>query len=299
MAEVNMSQTQIKYLSDQGLLKLWEKISNTFLRDSEVVDALTVSGEGKIITSADDVFVQKKTLDAATTSLSERIEEVAAAQGTNIDDKTIVNKNGVLQTSLFLLNDSDNHVLKIVTTEGDASTSVTEWDYTEFYQEAVKDGILESASLVVVPGDEAATDGRSEGTYLKLVFNSSSGKDPIYINVTDLIDVYAGSDYISVDKVDGSSTISLKTTELVEYLKTDDALGVTSLVTRVEAVVDQMSALETIVSDLQNAWKDYESDITHLQEQITANAENVTSLMDQVKAFPNTPISDDDIDNLV
>lgn len=294
MAEVNMS--QIKYLSDTGLVKLWEKISDTFLRDSEVLDALTTSGEGKIITSADDVFVQKKTLDATKTELSERIEEVAAAQGTNIDGKTIINKDGILQTNLILSNDKDNHTLSIIT-GGEESTVVSTWDYTEFYQEAVKDGILDSVSLVVIPSEgEEVVDGRSEGTYLKFMFNTSSGKEPIYVNVTDLIDVYTGSNYISVDKVNGSSTISLKTTELVEYLKTDNALGITSLITRVESVESEISGLKKMIEDLQKAWA--ELDITGLQEQVESNTSNLASLTEYVNMLPNTPITIEEIDAL-
>lgn len=294
MAEVNMS--QIKYLSDTGLVKLWEKISDTFLRDSDVLDALTTSGEGKIITSADDVFVQKKTLDAAKTELSERIEEVAAAQGTNIDGKTIINKDGVLQTNLILSNDKDNHTLSIIT-GGEESTVVSTWDYTEFYQEAVKDGILDSVSLVVIPSEgEEVVDGRGEGTYLKFMFNTSSGKEPIYVNVTDLIDVYTGSNYISVDKANGSSTISLKTTELVEYLKTDDALGITSLITRVESVESEISGLKKTIEDLQKAWD--ELDITGLQEQVESNTSNLASLTEYVNTLPNTPITIEEIDAL-
>lgn len=294
MAEVNMS--QIKYLSDTGLVKLWEKISDTFLRDSDVLDALTTAGEGKIITSADDVFVQKKTLDATKTELSERIEEVAAAQGTNIDGKTIINKDGILQTNLILSNDKDNHTLSIIT-GGEESTVVSTWDYTEFYQEAVKDGILDSVSLVVIPSEgEEVVDGRVEGTYLKFMFNTSSGKEPIYVNVTDLIDIYTGSSYISVDKVNGSSTISLKTTELVEYLKTDNALGITSLITRVESVESEISGLKKMIEDLQKAWA--ELDITGLQEQVESNTSNLASLTEYVKTLPNTPITLEEIDAL-
>lgn len=294
MAEVNMS--QIKYLSDTGLVKLWEKISDTFLRDSDVLDALTTAGEGKIITSADDVFVQKKTLDATKTELSERIEEVAAAQGTNIDGKTIINKDGILQTNLILSNDKDNHTLSIIT-GGEESTVVSTWDYTEFYQEAVKDGILDSVSLVVIPSEgEEVVDGRSEGTYLKFMFNTSSGKEPIYVNVTDLIDVYTGSNYISVDKANGSSTISLKTTELVEYLKTDDALGITSLITRVESVESEISGLKKTIEDLQKAWD--ELDITGLREQVATNTANLNSLTEYVNTLPNTPITAEEIEAL-
>lgn len=293
MAEVNMS--QIKYLSDKGLSKLWEKISSTFLRDSEVVDALTVSGEGRIITSADEVFVQKKKLDDATSKLSARIEEVAAAQGTNIDGETIINKDGVLQTNLILSNDKDNHTLSIIT-GGEESTVVSTWDYTEFYQEAVKDGILDSVSLVVIPKDEATTESRSDGTYLKFVFNTSSGKDPIYVNVTDLIDVYAGSDYISVEKGDGTSTISLDTAKLVEHLKGQDIYNVTSLISRVENVESEMLVLKKLVEDLQKAWG--ELDITGLQERVATNAANLNNLTEYVNGLPNTPITDEEIMDL-
>lgn len=49
----------------------------------------------------------------------------------------------------------------------------------------VKDGMLTDAELVANPA------GQSAGTYIKLTWNTDSGKkDPMYINVTSLIDIY-------------------------------------------------------------------------------------------------------------
>lgn len=49
----------------------------------------------------------------------------------------------------------------------------------------VKDGMLDSASLATNP------EGQPAGTYIVLTWNTDSGKkDPMYINVTSLIDVY-------------------------------------------------------------------------------------------------------------
>jgi len=47
----------------------------------------------------------------------------------------------------------------------------------------VKDGMLSSAELVTNPENKT-------GTYLKLTFNTDSDTDPLFVPVTDLIDVY-------------------------------------------------------------------------------------------------------------
>lgn len=292
MADINV--TQIKYLDHTGLTTLWEKISNVFLRDSEVINALTTYGEGQIITDEGGVFIQKTTLDEIAQLLNERMDEIEAAQGTNIDDDTIINNEGKLQTDLLLSNDKDNHILSIVTGKG---STVSTWDYTEFYNEAVKDGILDTVSLVVVPDDETADVSKQEpGTYLKFVFNTSSGKNPLYVNVTDLIDIYTGSNYIEVTKSGETSTINLKTTELVSYLKTDDALGITSLIVRMENMENKISEIEQLVKNLQDAWEAL--DIAGLQEQVSDNKNNISEIFEYLKTVPNTPITTEEINAL-
>lgn len=282
----------IRYLDHQGLKTLWDKISNTFLRDSEVLDALTTYGEGKIITEADKVFIQKDVLDEVNRILTERIEDLEASQGTNIDEDTIINHEGKLQTDLLLSNDKDNHILSIVTGKG---TQVSTWDYTEFYNEAVKDGILHDVSLIVVPTDETAeASGQEPGTYLKFIFNLSSGKQPLYVNVTDLIDVYTGSNYIKVEKKNGHSEISIKETELVNYLKTDDALGITSITTRIDTLETELNGVKEDVLALQNAW----SGLQPVIEQVETNTADIATIKETLKTVPTQPITDQMIEDL-
>lgn len=286
----------IKYLDHEGLVALWDKISNTYLRNSNVVEALTTFGEGKIIVSEDGTFIQKGTFDGAVTELTERIEEVAAAQGTNIDNDTIVNKEGILQTNLILQNDKDNHVLSLMTgSENGKGTVVSTWDYNDFYQEAVKDGILENVELIVVPDDETIeASGKDAGTYLKFTFNTASGKQPIYVNVTDLIDVYNGSDYISVEKSGGVATISLKKAELVADIR--DALGIDSIISRLEGVEGGVAEVKELIKSLQESWESI--DLTGLQEQIADNTARIGEIFEILETVPNTPITIEEIEAL-
>ena len=61
----------------------------------------------------------------------------------------------------------------------------------------VKDGMLDSVELVANPADQAA------GTYLVFTWNTEAGlSEPMYVPVTDLIDVYTQGDGITIeDKV--------------------------------------------------------------------------------------------------
>lgn len=53
----------------------------------------------------------------------------------------------------------------------------------------VKDGMLDTVELVENP------EGQTAGTYLKLTWNTDSGKTgPMYVNLTDLIDVYSNGE---------------------------------------------------------------------------------------------------------
>ena len=58
----------------------------------------------------------------------------------------------------------------------------------------VKDGMLDSVELVANPDDQAA------GTYLVFTWNTEAGlSEPMYVPVTDLIDVYTQGDGISIE----------------------------------------------------------------------------------------------------
>ena len=282
----NIQVNQIKYLGEEALNALWEKISATYLRQANTEEALTTFGDSNIIKTEDKTFIQKGTFDELERVLTERMDDIEAAQGTNIDNNTIVNKDGLLQTDLLLSNDKDNHILSIVTGKGN---TVSTWDYTEFYQEAVKDGILESVSLIVIPGDENAVDGRGEGTYLKFVFNTAAGQDPIYVNVTDLIDIYTGSTYIDVT----NGVISIKQTEFINYLKTEDALNITGIISRIETNEDNIAALQEAIANL-NLDEVLEK-LTKLDERVADTEATVGEILTYLQNVPNTPITRSEI----
>ena len=283
----NIQVNQIKYLGEEALNALWEKISATYLRQANTEEALTTFGDSNIIKTEDKTFIQKGTFDELERVLTERMDDIEAAQGTNIDNNTIVNKDGLLQTDLLLSNDKDNHILSIVTGKGN---TVSTWDYTEFYQEAVKDGILESVSLIVIPDDEPVMPGsREKGTYLKFVFNTAAGQDPIYVNVTDLIDIYTGSTYIDVT----NGVISIKQTEFVEYLKTENALNITGIISRIETNEDNIAALQEAIANL-NLDEVFEK-LSKLDERITDTEATVGEIVTYLQNVPNTPITSGEI----
>lgn len=284
MADIQVN--QIKYLGEEALVALWEKISATYLRQANTEEALTTFGESNIIKTEDKTFIQKGTFDTTTKELTERMDDIEAAQGTNIDNDTIINKDGLLQTDLLLSNDKDNHILSIVTGKGN---TVSTWDYTEFYQEAVKDGILENVSLIVVPDDEDATESREAGTYLKFVFNTASGQDPIYVNVTDLIDIYTGSTYIDVT----NGQISIKQTEFIEYLKTENALNITGIISRIETNEENIAKLQEAIANLN--LDEVLSQLSGLDERVTDVETTVENIITYLQDVPNTPITSDEI----
>lgn len=97
-----------------------------------------------------------------------------------------------------------------------------------------KDMVVQSGAIEVNPS------GQSEGTYIVLTLANATN-DKLYINVTDLIDVYTGSTYISVK--DG--VISLNISQLNNVYATVNT--VSSLQTQVNA---QSTAITNINSKI-------------------------------------------------
>lgn len=115
-------------------------------------------------------------------------------KGINDNDKILkVDSDRTISATVSLGYDSAGKKLQL---KGINEEVFNELDATPF----IKDGMLDSATLEVNPS------GQSAGTYIKLVFNTESGKDPIYINVTSLIDVYTQGNGISIS----GKTISVK-----------------------------------------------------------------------------------------
>lgn len=89
----------------------------------------------------------------------------------------------------------DSGSKKIVLT-GINDAEIASIDATAF----IKDGMINTVELVTNPEDQPA------GTYIKVTFNTDAGKEPIFLNVTSLIDLYTSGNGISIS----GKTISIK-----------------------------------------------------------------------------------------
>lgn len=99
----------------------------------------------------------------------------------------------------------------------------------------IKDGMLQSVDLITIPDDEAATNARPAGKYLKLTWNTDSDLDVTYLNVSELIDIYSlvtgpkvEGTYIDLTaEVSGSGTVAdpWKVSVKIDETKLTAALG--------------------------------------------------------------------------
>ena len=123
----------------------------------------------------------------------------------NIKNHICINNGEVGANFELSYNKSNKRINFIIrtTSGGGVIDSITQSiDCTDF----IKDGMLESANVEVNP------EGHDVGTYIKLVFNTDAGKDPVYINVSDLIHEYTAGDGINISEgVISTTPISIKT----------------------------------------------------------------------------------------
>ena len=106
------------------------------------------------------------------------IVPAATVTGVDPDDKFLTLTEKLLSVTASLKYDTEAKKIQLIGKDG--RTAISEIDATAF----IKDGMLDNAELVVNP------DGQTAGTYFKLTWNTDAGKEVMYVNVTDLIDVY-------------------------------------------------------------------------------------------------------------
>lgn len=104
-------------------------------------------------------------------------------------------------------------------------------------EDFIKDGMLEDVELVQLTGGTGANpSGLTNGTYLHFIFNTESGKEEIYVNVTSLIDIYTAGNGISVD----GKVISAKIDAASDTFLTVGADGIK--LSGVQAAIDKIEA---------------------------------------------------------
>lgn len=188
-----------KYLDKEGLSSVWSKIKENFATTIEI-DNLNEN----LTDSLNDIWLKFNEIEGL----------IGDSAVNSVDDLTIEANNGKISTALGLNLNTVAGTIELIAT-GKSATDENKVLSAFSYAPFVKDGILESVQLVeVAETPEGST--QAPGTYLKFTFNTDSGKDVIYVNVSDLLNVYEGSKYISI--VD-NKTIELNYVQLESDLK--------------------------------------------------------------------------------
>lgn len=112
------------------------------------------------------------------------VAKVTAVNGVAANDNFLtLGADKLISAAASLKYDSDKKQIQLIGRDGDTVVSYISADAF------VKDGMLDTVELVESP------EGQTAGTYLKLTWNTDSGKtDPMYVNLTDLIDVYSSGE---------------------------------------------------------------------------------------------------------
>ena len=185
------------FLDKSGLITLWGIITNKFATKDEAITSVGIVNAADKTTLqfiyADNTAENPHTLDIVINPVSdtyaglmtpEMLADLETAVDGTIGNLELNYNNTTKKLQLF-----DGAV-----TEGNV---LTEIDATAF----VNDGMLSSAELIVNP------ESMADGTYFKLVWNSDAGKtEPMYVNVTQLIDVYTPGDGIKIENKEISCT---------------------------------------------------------------------------------------------
>lgn len=112
----------------------------------------------------------------------------------------IKNDNGTIKSSISLVYKSN--LIQLIGLDNQVISTI---DASSF----IKDGMVNNVQLITNPY------GQAEGTYIVITFNTDSGLEPIYLNVTQLIDIYVGGNGISIQ----NNQVSIKLdTSSEEYL---------------------------------------------------------------------------------
>lgn len=150
----------------------------------DAIDAEQERAEGAEGDLQDAIDDEEERATGVEEGLDARIKELEDEARISIaDNEKVLSLSDAkkLSTTLGLNYDEANKKIQLT---GKENAVIADIDATKF----IKDGMLDSAELVVDP------EGQAAGTYIKLTFNTDAGKDPIFVNVSSFIDTYTSGD---------------------------------------------------------------------------------------------------------
>ena len=201
---------QKKYLDLEGLKSLVNLIKANFA-PKKGVGAITVDDNGVALKIAETQGNVTLAQSAAGLTANVVIPD-AEVTGVKADDKVLSLTDKKLSATLGLSYDSENKKIKLT---GINKAEIASIDATDF----IKDGMLKSASFTGAAGESG-----QHKNCIKLVFNSDGPADPIYIDVSSLVDTYtakAGSGLTLNDHEFGIDTSVIATAESVTNVSND------------------------------------------------------------------------------
>lgn len=172
--------------------------------------------------------------------------------------------------------DSTAKTIKLMA--ADKTTVLSTIDATDF----IKDGMLSNATLSVDP------EGKPAGTYIVLDFNTDAESDPIYINVTSLIDEYTAGQGIDIS----ANEVAIKLANTEKYLEFDTSnnlvtTGIDAAINAAKAAatttIDEKTTGHVTVTKTINA-TDGHAEYT-IDEDDIASAADLTQLRDDVESY--------------
>ena len=138
---------------------------------------------------------------------------------------------------------------------GQNEKAISEIDASNF----IKDGMLNQVELVQDP------EGEEAGTYLKLVFNTDAGKQPILVNVTRLVNQYDGSKRVltgyqaleeNATPITETDTVNQAIAKLAKLIEENEQIAAAALVD----INNRISKAESATSQTLQQAKDYVDD---------------------------------------
>lgn len=166
-----------------------EKVASVSGENAIKVDSTTATAP-KVSLVLDPTQGNVKLSQTATGLKAEVEIPSATVTGVKAGDKVLALEGTELTSTISLSVDATagEDGKKYIRLKGIGGANLGKIDTADF----VKDGMLTSAELVTNPV------GQDAGTYIKLTWNTDGGKQPMYINVTSLIDVYTAGNGLSL-----------------------------------------------------------------------------------------------------
>lgn len=219
----------------------------------------TVPGTFKFLNGNGDV-INTITLVTAT---QQQAGFMSAEDKKALDD--LINNKFTIKTSdsLLALNENMELFSKIslsyednkIKLFGQNEEAISEIDASDF----IKDGMLNQVELVQDP------EGKEAGTYLKLVFNTDAGKQPIFVNVTKLVNQYDGSKLVltgyqalegNATPITETDTVNKAIAKLAKLIEGNEQIAAAALVD----INNRISNAESATTQTLQQAKDYVDD---------------------------------------